>query len=418
MRGSWVRGSARVLLALVLLATGFVAGGAAERVGAVPSLVASEPSSATPFAGVLWEAWNLVEQHYVDRAAVDPRQMTYGAIDGMLGSLGDAGHTRFLSPEDLKKEEEALSGRLQGIGATLGLRDGAPTIIAPIPGSPAQRAGLRPGDIIVRVDDKDVAGLSIEQIVNLIRGPAGTPVSINVFHRGEMNLQEITIVRAHITVPNVSWSILPDTQVAHVLISMLGERTTEELRSALTEARSMGATAIILDLRNNPGGLRDEAVGVASQFLQEGNVLLEQDAQGRRVAHRVRRGGVATDVPLVVMINEGSSSGAEIVAGALQDHQRGLLVGARTVGTGTVLSMFGLSDGSAVMLGTKQWLTPDGRQIWHQGVAPDVPVSLPVGAIPLFPGEESGLTFEELQASQDAQLLAALRELAPVPVAP
>jgi carboxyl-terminal processing protease len=167
----------------------------------------------------------------------------------------------------------------------------------------------------------------------------------------------------------------------------------------------------VLDLRNDPGGELDEAIGVASQFLKSGNALIQQDASGRRRAYPIRPGGVATDIPLAVLINEGTASAAEIVAGAVQDQSGGRLVGATTFGTGTVLSIYPLSDGSAIFLGTAEWLTPSGRQIWHHGITPDVPVSLPAGVTPLIPDEVAGLTAQQLAASQDAQLLRAIQEV-------
>lgn len=402
---------ARRFLVLLLLAVVFAAGAAVDRAGLLPGATANEPQGVKSTFSIFWEAWDLVQQHFVDRAAVDPKGMTYGAIEGMLDSLGDVGHTRFLSPEDLRKEQEALAGRLEGIGAELVVRNGHPTVLAPLAGSPAQAAGLRPGDAIVRVDGKDVADLSLEQVVNLVRGPSGTSVTLTVLHPGETVLTDITITRARVTVPNVSWNRLSGTNIAHVLISEFGERATSDLVAALNAATSGGARALILDLRNDPGGLRDEAIGVASQFLREGNVLLEQDSQGRRTPLPVKPGGVALDVPLAVLINEGTASAAEIVAGSLQDHQRAPLVGTDTFGTGTVLGTYGLSDGSAVLLGTAEWLTPNGRQIWHHGITPDVPVELPAGAFPLIP--EAGLTLEQVQASQDTQLLRAIQELNP-----
>ena len=410
-RATWVRGLVGAFLALVMLVIGFFAGVEAERNAVLPGSIVREPADAAPVASVFWQSWNLVKEHYVDRTAVEPKRMIYGAVGGMLDSLGDAGHTRFLSPEDLRMEREVLAGTLEGIGAELGIRGGQPIIVAPIPGSPAQRAGVRPGDVIVRVDGREVVGLTIQQIVNLVRGPAGTSVTLTVLHRGDTTLTDITIVRAKITVPNVSWIILPETEVAHVLISQFGERTANQLAAALTDARANGATAIILDLRNNPGGLLNEAVGVASQFLSGGNVLLSQDAQGRRTPYAVQPGGVALDMPVVVLINEGTASSAEIVAGALQDHQRGPLIGITSFGTGTVLSTYPLKDGSAILLGTDEWLTPNGREIWHHGVTPDQSVALPPDAVPLIPNEESGMTAVQLQASQDQQLLTALREI-------
>jgi carboxyl-terminal processing protease len=196
-----------------------------------------------------------------------------------------------------------------------------------------------------------------------------------------------------------------------VLVSEFAEGATNQLVAALKAARAEGVTGVVLDLRNDPGGLRDEAIGVTSQFLRDGTVLVEQDARGGRTTYSVKPGGVATDLPLVALVDNGTASSAEIVAGALQDHRRATVVGSTTFGTGTVLSTFNLSDGSAIFLGTEEWLTPNGRQIWHQGIAPDVKVALPSSAVPLIPSDEAGMTPQQLQASQDAQLLKAVQEL-------
>jgi carboxyl-terminal processing protease len=400
-----------LLAALVFLAAGFGLGAGLERSGALPGATICERPSADHGFETFVEAWNLVQDNYVDRSAVDSTRMAYAAIQSMLDTLGDTGHTRFLSPDALREEEDLLAGKLEGIGAEVTIRDGQPTIVAPIPGSPAQQAGLRPGDVIQRVNGQDTAGLTLEQVLSLVRGPAGTTVTLTVVHKGETTSIDVPIVRAKITVPNVSWVLLPGTSVAHLLVHQLGEHTTDELVAALQDAQAKGAKAVILDLRNDPGGLRDEAVGVASQFLKEGDVLLEQDSQGRRTSFPVKPDGVAVDVPLVVLVNEGTASAAEIVAGALQDHQRAALVGETTFGTGTVLSTYDLSDGSAILLGTAEWLTPNGRQIWHHGIVPDVSVALPAGAVPLTPEDEAQMTSAQLQASQDTQLLRALDEV-------
>jgi carboxyl-terminal processing protease len=304
-----------------------------------------------------------------------------------------------------------LAGRLEGIGAQVVTRDRRPTILAPLPGSPAERAGLRPGDAIVRVDGKDVDGLAVDQVTQLVRGRVGTPVTLSVLHAGETEIVDITITREQISIPSVSWTMVPGTTVAHVLVSEFAERSNDELGRALQAARTAGATGIVLDLRNDPGGLRDEAIGVASQFLKDGTVLIEQDAQGQRTFHSVKPGGMAVDLPLVVLINSGTASSAEIVAGAIKDHERGELVGSTTFGTGTVLTTYPLSDGSAVLLGTQEWLSPNGNQIWHHGIRPDVAVDLAPSVLPLEPLAESGLTPEQVQASGDAQLLRALAAL-------
>jgi carboxyl-terminal processing protease len=409
-RGRW-RVIPTLFMALALLATGFIAGAYAGHPLFDRAAASGEPPEVAGTFGVFWQAWQLAQQHYVERQALDPTKLTYGAVEGMLDALGDEGHTRFLSPADVKSEREALAGKIQGIGVQVASRNGHVVIVAPIPGSPAQEAGLLASDTIVAVDGQDADGMSLSQVGSLVRGPAGTSVTLTVMHPGTTTPVDVTIVRADITVPSISWAMLPGTSVAQVLVAEFSDHATDQLVQALSAARSAGATALILDLRNDPGGIRDEAIGVASEFLDSGNVLIEQDAQGNRTTYPVKPDGVATTMPLVVLINEGSASSAEIVAGAIQDHQRATLVGATTFGTGTVLSMYPLQDGSAIFLGTSEWLTPNGRQIWHHGVTPDVAVAEATGTQPLTPDEVRGLSPADLQASSDAQLLAALQQL-------
>jgi len=354
------------------------------------------------------EAWNTIERIYVDRKAVNPQSMTYGAISGMVNALGDTGHSRFLTPEMVKQERNITKGTFEGIGAEVQMKNNQVVIVAPLDGSPAQQAGLKPGDIILKVNDKDVSGLPLEQVVGQILGPPGTSVKLTTLQPSTGRSSDITIVRARITLHNVTWAHVPGTTVADLRIATFSKGVTKDLRKALIDLQQEGITGLILDLRNNPGGLFDEAVGTASQFLRSGNVLLEKDAMGRITPVPVGSGGVALAVPMVVLINGGTSSGAEIVAGALQDAHRATLVGEKTFGTGTVLQSFPLSDGSALMLAIKEWLTPDGHLIWHKGISPDVVVPLPEQVSPLTPEKEKGLTEEQLRASGDTQLLRAL----------
>jgi carboxyl-terminal processing protease len=366
------------------------------------------PPNAESNFTLMAEAWNTIERVYVDRKAVNLQHMTYGAISGMVDSLGDTGHSRFLTPQMLKQERNLTRGRFEGIGAEVQMKNNQLVIVAPIDGSPAQQAGLKPGDIILKVDDQDVSGLPLDQAVERILGPAGTRVKLAILNPKTNTTRDLTLTRASITVRSITWHLLPGTSVVDLRIATFSRGVTEDLRKALLTIEREGMTGVILDLRNNPGGLLDEAVSTASQFLSTGNVLLEKNAEGKIQPVPVRSGGVATSLPLVVLINGGTSSGAEIVAGALQDAHRAKLIGEKTFGTGTVLQTFSLSDGSGLMLAIEEWLTPDGHVIWHHGISPDVVVPLPPDVTPLIPTAEEGLTEEEFQRTKDVQLLRAL----------
>jgi carboxyl-terminal processing protease len=394
-----------------LLLAAFAVGAVTERTGILSGISRYEPAGLGETFAPFWEAWNLVERHYVDRQAVQPRRMTQGAIQGMLTSLGDIGHTTFLTPEELRQLESNLEGHFEGVGARMTLRDRRPTVVETLPGSPARAAGLRPGDVLLEVEGKDVSHLPLDRIVQLVHGPAGTTVRLSVLRKGNAQPLQFSVARARVEIEDVTWHLLPGVLIAHLAVHEFGGQTDAQFRAALRQARDQGAKGLLLDLRGNPGGLRDQAVALTSEFLTGGNVFLEQDAAGKRTAVPVRPGGVATDLPVCVLIDDGTASAAEICAGALQDHGRGQLVGTRTFGTGTVLKPFALSDGSAVLLAVTEWLTPTGRQIWHQGISPDLEVTLPDGAAPLLPGEEVGLDAAALASSQDKQLVKAIEVL-------
>jgi carboxyl-terminal processing protease len=337
--------------------------------------------------------------------------MTYGAISGMVDSLGDTGHSHFLTPEMVKQELNFSKGKLEGIGAEVQMKNKQVVIVTPLDDSPAQRAGLKPGDVILKVNEEDTSGLSLEQVVSRILGPPGSTVRLTVLDPNTRRTVDIHIVRARMTLQSVKWLRLPGTAVADVRIAAFNKGVSEDLRKVLMEIREERLTGLILDLRNNPGGLFDEAVAMASQFLASGNVLLEKNAMGKVTPVRVEPGGIAIAIPMVVLINGGTGSGAEIVAGALQDAHRATLVGEKTFGTGTVLESFSLSDGSALMLAVTEWLTPTGRVIWHRGVSPDELVALPSEVSPLIPEKEREMTADQLWVSGDEQLLRALQLL-------
>jgi carboxyl-terminal processing protease len=396
---------ALVLALGIGMGAGVLLGRQALSSGVPPGVI---PADAETDFQLMAEAWDTIQEQYVDRSALQPRELTYGAISGMADSLGDTGHSRFLSPEMLREEHDFTQGELEGIGAEVQMKEGHAVIVAPIDNSPAQKAGLQPGDIILKVNGENVTGLPLDQVVERIQGPAGTSVTLTILSPATEQTRDITLVRAHIALQSVTWARVPGTSVAHVRIVAFSDGATKELRQALTDMQKQELGALVLDLRSNPGGLLNEAVDTASQFLSSGNVLLEKNAQGETEPVPVQSGGVATETPLVLLINGGTASAAEIVAGALQDAERATLVGETTFGTGTVLSEFRLSDGSALLLATEEWLTPKGRTIWHVGITPDVAVSLPADVAPLLPSAEAGMTPAQLQSAGDTQLLRAL----------
>jgi carboxyl-terminal processing protease len=369
------------------------------------------PQDASSDFKLMAEAWNAIERYYVDRPSVQPRNMTYGAIAGMVDSLGDVGHSSFLSPEMVEVARSVATGKFTGIGAEIQMKNNRAIIVAPMDGSPAQKAGIKPGDIIVKVDGIDIAGSLLQETVRKILGPAGTKVTLTVEdpHTGE--LRTITIIRAIITLHSVTWCILPGSRIAQVRIAFFSNGTSEDLKKALDAIKQQKAQGIVLDLRNDPGGLLEMAVGVASQFLEKGTVLQERNARGEIQNIPVERIGKKLSLPLAVLVNGGTASASEIVAGALQDSKRAIIVGETTFGTGTVLQSIPLSDGSALLLAVREWLTPTGRIIWHRGIVPDVKVSLPPEARILVPEVVKDMSRAELRSNKDFQLLRALELL-------
>jgi carboxyl-terminal processing protease len=355
------------------------------------------------------QALDIVRDDYVDREAVDPEKQTYAAIEGMLDSLGDEGHTRFLTPEEREQNREGLSGTYVGIGIQLEDQEDEILVASPIEGSPAEEAGVESGDVVVAVDGESVRGEDISEVVQKVKGPEGSRVRLTVLRDGEERVFDLE--RAEIKAPVASWALIPGTDVAHVRLASFSDDSAKEVRDAFEEARVAGSRRFILDLRNNPGGRLDQAVEIAGDFLKPGSVVyIRQEASGEREKIEVEDGAEPIGGPLVVLVNSGSASSSEILAGALRDNDRATVIGETTFGTGTVLSEFTLRDGSAILLGVAEWLTPDGDFIRETGIAPDVKVALAEDAEPLTPSEVRDLSRGEI-LKRDAQLGRAFDEL-------
>jgi carboxyl-terminal processing protease len=352
------------LLLVVSLALSFGAGCALET---------RNTSSADQGLGVIEEGWNLIFQDYVARESLNATTLSQGALKGMVEALDDP-YSAYLDAPTYQKSRSDMAGKYEGIGAYVGVKDGQIMIIAPIPDSPAAKAGIKAGDIILEIDGSSISEMSLEEAVLRIRGPEGTSVRLLILHQGETEPEEIEIVRSEIPVSSVYLEMRED--IAYIYITNFSERTNEELSTALENVAKEAATGIILDLRSNPGGLLDAVIDVASRFLKEGVVLYVVDNQGNKSSFSARPGGVTTELPLVVLTDNYTASASEVLAGALQDHTRAIIAGTRTYGKGSVNTLYKLQDGSGLYLTTARWLTPDGRLIEGKGIEPDYTLEL------------------------------------------
>ncbi len=405
------RPAIRKLFAALVIVTVFLAG---NITGYMAKSARANTVAPSEF-GLFWEAWELVELYFVDRNELDLTAMTYGAIRGMLDSLGDENHTVFFTPDEAKQQASSLEGSFEGIGAYVGTEDGFFTILSPIHGSPAEEAGLLAGDIVLSVDSEEIVGRPDWEVISLIRGPAGSTVTLTVQRVDVAEPFEVEVKRDRIDIDSVLWSHIPGTDLAYLQITQFANDTGLELERALleiSEASNEGRpiAGIVLDLRNNPGGYLHEAIRVGSQFLEEDEVILHaRDANGEIMTYRAYgKFALARDLPMVVLINEGSASAAEIVAGALQSHERAPLIGEVTLGTGTVLRPYTLSDGSVVRLGVTNWLTPDFELIKNEGVLPDLPVEQAASVDMVDSMVLESLDGAELEAHEDRQFASAL----------
>ena len=324
--------------------------------------------------GVFWEAWELLQNNYHE-GPLDPRDLVEGATRGMVSASGDD-YTNWVDAEGAKMSRQRLEGEFEGIGATVDLTDDdVIRIVRPLPESPAEKAGLQPGDLVVAVDGVPTKDKSLEEVVREVRGPAGTTVVLTIRREDETDTREIAIVRQTIVVPSViSKSV---DEFGYVRLTNFGVKTTGELRDSIRNFASEGAEGLILDLRNNPGGLLTTAVDVASEFLPQGTLIASQRSRTEGdLTFNASGRGTAVDLPLVVLINNGSASASEIVAGAVKDHGRGKLIGKTTFGKGSVQVPFDLSDRSVVRVTVAIWETPSGAHLTGEGIDPDLELEI------------------------------------------
>lgn len=368
---------------------------AADRLGPSSGNAPTTPATdrETLFAP-FWESWDIVHREFVDQP-VDDLVLMRGAIRGLLEALGDE-HTGYMDPEEYKQANIPLQGEYEGIGAWVDTEAKFLTIIAPMPNSPAERAGLHPGDEIVGVDGQDVTRLDGSLVIRRVLGPAGTRVILTVRREGEPQDFDVEVVREKIAVPSVESRML-DGGIAYVRLFSFSESTDRDLRQALSELLAQEPHGLILDLRGNGGGYLSSAVDVASEFIQQGTILTERYGDGQDQVYSANGNGLATDIRLAVLVDAGSASASEIVAGAIQDYGRALLVGETTFGKGSVQNWRALSgDGGAVRVTIARWYTPDDRSIQDAGLTPDIPVEL---------------TQDDIDAQRDPQLDRAVKAL-------
>jgi carboxyl-terminal processing protease len=319
---------------------------------------------------VLWEAWQTLRDNAIYGDKLDAKVLSQGALRGMIDALDDP-YAAYLDPETYRVEVEDRGGSFEGVGARVAVKDDMVIILSPLSDSPAEKAGLRPGDAILAVDGESTMGLNLYEVVMRVRGPAGTTVSLSILHEGDEQPVTIDVTRAKIDVPSVVLRGILEGNVAHVEIEEFNEDTDEEFGAMLARVQEGEAKGMILDLRYNPGGLLDTVVNITSYFLEDGLVLYEVDSDGERTNWSVRKVGKTTKVPVVVLVNEYSASGSEVLAGALRDRGRAILVGEKTFGKGSVNTMHPMSDGSAVYYTIARWYTPNGTLIEGQGLQPD-----------------------------------------------
>lgn len=323
---------------------------------------------------LFWKVFGILKEKYVDREELDSQQLFYGAIKGMLAATGDP-YTNFFTPEEGKAFQESLTGTFDGIGAEMAMQDGVVTVVAPLEGMPAEAAGVRAGDKVLKVDGESTENLSLDEVVKKIRGPKDTEVKLTLFHEGDQDIREVSVRRGVILVKSVRTETRDGVYI--VRVSRFGDDTAGDFEAAL-KAIPSDAQGVVIDLRNNPGGLLEQAVQMAGYFVAADTVVVqEENSQGEKTVLRSKKQSVLVDLPLVILINQGSASASEILAGALRETREHVtLVGEQSFGKGSVQELIPVTKDTSVKITIAKWLTPKGNQINKVGIAPDEMVEL------------------------------------------
>ncbi|XOB42312.1 MAG: S41 family peptidase [Candidatus Nealsonbacteria bacterium] len=345
---------------------------------------------------LFWQAYQKIQEKFVDKDKINTQEIIYGAISGMVKSLDDP-YTVFFSPQDTKRFVEDVKGVFEGVGMEIGIRKGQLQVIAPLEGTPAQKAGLLAGDKILKVDDTLTADITIEEAVNLIRGPRGTDVVLTIYREDWQESKEITITRGVIEVPSLRWELLENDSIIYLKLYQFSQKAGFDFRRAVIEIIDTPAKKIIIDLRNNPGGYLEIAQDISSWFLKEGELaVIEEFADGARIEYKANGNPVFLDYKIVVLINKGSASASEIMAGALRDNRNAQLIGEKSFGKGSVQELVELRGGSSLKITIAKWLTPKGHLITGVGLEPDIEVKM---------------TSEDYEQDKDPQLNKAIEVL-------
>lgn len=377
------------------------------------------------YAADIIQAYRAIVDQYVDTSAINRKQMAYDAITAMVNTLGDTGHSRFETPEEVNQENNSLQNApTVGLGVELSGGGTQPLRIDEVFPDSAAAGVLKPGDIITAVDGKDIKGMTIDQVRPLIVGAQGTQVTLTIQRRGVAKPLMFTLTRKPFTVPLVSTYIIPGVNLADIQLTQFGEdpnnasdSTDAELRAAIQQAQGQHVNGIILDLRDNGGGYLDQAIKVSSEFVAPGagRTVYIEVTRTSRTPQPIQSGGLATSMPLVILVNGDTASASEITTAAITYNRPSVhVVGTHTFGTDTILEPIPLSDGSVLLLGTMGWLTPAGHNVRTTGIVPDQIVQLPANAVEITPlvAQEEHLTAAQVLSGEDPQLTQAIKDLA------